>query len=969
MAYSVKTVKNNKYVTGAKGYIKGIFDLDSWRALSARECIIRVITILATFGTVGVLTGFLFLSLAVAIFSKDLPTPDKLVTRDISVSTKILDRNGKPLYDIYGEENRQLITLDQLPAHVKWATLAVEDNEFYKHKGFDVKGMVYATFKVVTTGNLRSGSTITQQLIKNALLSSEQTITRKIKELVLAVQIEGGTRYTKDDILQMYLNEVPYGGQALGIEAGSQMYFGKSARELTLAEAALMAGLPQAPSTYSPFGAHPESAKSRQEQVLALMYERGWVGSDGAWHKISKEEYDQALAQELKYAEIGQDIKAPHFVMYVRSILTERYGEEMVQRGGLTVTTTLDLDLQEKAQTIVADEVSKATEQGLLVGNGALVAQDPKTGQVLVMVGSKDYFNTEDDGNVNVALSMRQPGSSIKPITYVTGIKQGYTAATLFMDVPTEFPGGEGQPAYSPVNYDGKFRGPILMRPALGNSINIPAVKMLKLAGVNSMIETAHDMGVTSLNEPDRYGLALTLGGAEVTLVDMVNVFSTFATGGIKHDQTVILKVEDHKGNVLEEYKETPGHRALREEEAFIISNILSDNSARAIEFGTNSPLRVPNHTVAVKTGTTDDKRDNWTIGYSPSLAVGVWVGNNDNSPMHPKLASGITGAAPIWHSFFVEALKDKPNEEFSIPKDIVTVEVSKRSGKIPQEGEERYIEYFIRGTEPTTGSTLGQYVDICKQDGKLATDHCRRFGTVETSWHEYYQDLLPEWQPFVDKWVEETLQHPNGSAPDAYSKAYLNPNGKDEPIINLKWPPRDATVEKEFTVEVEAFSPYKIKTAEFYFDKALKDTDSADSTVATLKGTIVTNNEGEYEVSVKVKDENGATGTLSFNVKIPTSNSAPIANDDTYTATKNTTLTKAAGQGVLKNDTDPNNDSLTVSDYDTSSTKGGTVSVSSNGSFSYNPPTGFTGTDTFTYKVSDGKGGSDSATVTITVE
>jgi len=825
----------------------------------------------------------------------------------------------------------------------------------------------YATFKIVLTGSLRSGSTITQQLIKNALLSPEQTITRKIKELVLSVQIESGTRYTKDDILQMYLNEVPYGGQALGIEAGSQMYFGKPARELSLAEAALMAGLPQAPSLYSPFGAYPENAKARQEYVLGLMHEKGWIGEDGHWHKITDEEYEQAKNEELKYIPMGQDIKAPHFVMYVRQLLTERYGEEMVQRGGLTVTTSLDLDLQEKAQTIVTEEVDKATEQGLQVGNGALVAMDPKTGQILAMVGSKDYFDTENDGNVNVALSLRQPGSSIKPVNYVTGLKQGYTAATLFMDVPTSFPGGAGQPPYKPVNYDGKFRGPIKMREALGNSINLAAVKMLRLVGVQSMIDTAHDMGITSLNEPDRYGLSLTLGGGEVRLLDMAVVFSTFASGGLRHDPVPILKVEDFAGNVLEEGYETNGRRVLREEEAFIISSILSDNNARVMEFGPNSPLRIPGHTVAAKTGTTDEKKDNWTLGYSPSLTVGVWVGNNDNTPMHPRLASGITGAAPIWHRFFIEALEGKPDEKFKMPPGITTVEISKRSGKIPQEGEDRVTEYFIKGTEPTTGSSLGEYVDICKNDGKLATDHCRRFGTVETAWHEYYEALLPEWQEDVDKWVEETLGHPNGSAPDSYSKSYLNPNGRDEPIINLKWPPRDATVSDTFTVEVEAFSPYKVTTAEFRLDGALKDTDSGGSTAETLKGTISTSKTGTYEVEVQVKDENGATGTLGFNVTIPSSNSAPGAVNDSYTTSKNVTLTKNSLQGVLKNDTDADGDSLTVSDYDAASTQGGTISVSSNGSFSYTPLTGFTGTDSFTYTVSDGSL-TDSAVVSITV-
>lgn len=962
-----KKLASGKVPGGAKKYIKQILDINYWKALEPHTRRIRILQTFLTLSTFGVIFGYVFTVGVVAFYSKDLPTPDKLVTRDISVSTQILDRNGKPLYDIYGEENRQLIKLEELPDNLKNATLAVEDNEFYKHKGFDVKGMAYASFKILLTGSLRSGSTITQQLVKNALLSSEQTITRKIKEFVLAVQIESGTRYSKDDILQMYLNEVPYGGQALGVEAASQMYFGKSARELNLAQSALLAGLPQAPSTYSPFGAYPERAKARQEQVLTLMYERGWVGKDGQWHKISEEEYEAAKAEELTYITVGQDIKAPHFVMYVRSLLTERYGEEMVQRGGLKVTTTLDLDLQEKHQQIVKEEVEKAED--LLVGNGALVSMDPKTGQVLTMVGSRDYFDTEKDGNVNVTLSLRQPGSSIKPVTYVTGIKQGYTAGQLFMDVPTSFPGGVGQPLYEPVNYDGTFRGPILMRQALANSINITAVKMLKMVGVSSMLDTAHDMGITSLNEPDRYGLALTLGGGEVRLLDMATVFSTFASGGLKYDPVVILKIEDSEGDVLDEWKAKNGRRVLKEEEAYIMTSILSDNNARAAEFGLNSPLRVPGHTAAVKTGTTDNKKDNWTLGYTPSLVIGVWVGNNDGKEMHPRLASGITGAAPIWNRAMLAALEGKSNEEFSVPKNIVSIPISKRSGKIPQEGEETINEVFIKGTEPTTGSKLGKYVDICKNDGKLATDHCRRFGSVETTWHEYYEAELPEWQEFVDKWVQETLQRPNGDSPHEYSKAYLNPNGRDEPIINLKSPQRDATIDGSFTVEVEAFSPYKVTVAEFYFEGSLKDTDSGSSTAETFSGEITTSGEGKKQIKVKVRDENGAEGVLEFYINIPVSNSAPNAVNDSYTAEKGKTLTKNEASGVLANDTDSNGDSLSVIDYDNKSKEGGNVSVSSNGSFSYTPPLLFNGDDSFTYTISDGRGGTDTATVKITVQ
>jgi 1A family penicillin-binding protein len=768
-------------------------------------------TVLAGATLVFLIIGILTAGVVVAYYSRDLPSPDSLIERDVELSTKIYDRNGELLYDVHGEKDRVLVKLDDVPPYLKEATIAIEDKNFYQHKGFDLTGIL-RNFKFVVTGRpIAGGSTLTQQLIKNALLTPERTITRKIKELVLALQIE--RKYSKDQILQMYLNEVPYGGQAWGIEAAAQMYFGKSAKDLNLAESAMLAGLPAAPTRFSPYN-DPDAAKWRQEQVLRRMVEDG---------KITPEEADFAKEQKLNLRPLGTNIRAAHFVMYVRQILSERYGPKIVEEGGLKVTTTLDIHMQEQAEKIVYEEVNKAAR--LSVGNGALLAMDPKTGQILTMVGSKDYFDASTDGNVNVTLRPRQPGSSIKPITYVTAFKQGYTPATVLMDVKTAFPGGVGQPDYVPVNYDGVFRGPIQLRYGLGNSINVIAVKLLKLVGINSMLETAHDLGITTLNEPERYGLSLTLGGGEVKLLDMVDAYSTFAAGGVRHEPVAILKVEDKDGHVLEEWRPEEGQRVLTPEQAYLISDILSDNNARLLAFGEFSPLRIPGYQVAVKTGTTDDKRDNWTIGYTPGLAVGVWVGNNDNSPMNPRLASGITGAAPIWNRAMTTFLPQFPNESFKRPSGIVTATVDKLSGLLPGEGtEETREEIFIKGTVPTEKDNMHQVLKICTEDGKLATDACEHAGKVEERSFVVLKAALPEWQEYLDKWIAETYpDDPRYHPPTEKSMIYFGPSGdpslREVPLVEIHQPGGGETVASSFEVEFDVWTPFDIVKAEFYID------------------------------------------------------------------------------------------------------------------------------------------------------
>jgi len=595
------------------------------------------------------------------------------------------------------------------------ATIAIEDKDFYNHGAIDFRAIFRSLVSITVRKELQGGSTLTQQLVKNSLLTPERTILRKIKEVILAFATEA--IYPKDKILEMYLNQIPYGGTSYGIEAASQTYFGKKAKDLSLAQGALLSGLPEAPTTNSPFGSHPEFALQRQKTILEKMYEQKY---------ITKKQRDDAVGETLKFKKVANDISAPHFVLYIKDLLIKKYGEKKVMEGGLKVVTSLDVKIQEEAQNKVLENVDKL--KGYHVTNGAALVTNPATGEILAMVGSKDYFDSGIDGNVNITLAFRQPGSSIKPINYAVGLMRGYTGATTFVDMPICFPTLEGK-KYCPVNYDGKWHGVMQMRFALGNSINIPAIKMLKVNTVPAMIATASAMGITTFTEPEKYGLSLTLGGGEVTMLEMGEAFGVFANGGYKINIHPILKITDNYGEVLEEYNppSSPifGKKVLPEGVSFIISDILADNNARLLEFGPNSELRIPNKAVSVKTGTTNDFRDNWTIGYTPDFVVVAWVGNNDNTPM-TNLASGITGAAPIWNDIMSFLIKDLPSHPFSRPPSVIQKKVCSISGLIPPaEGTpnrcETRFEYFIKGTEPTRLDPGLQKVRIDKGTQDLA--------------------------------------------------------------------------------------------------------------------------------------------------------------------------------------------------------------------------------------------------------
>lgn len=615
----------------------------------------------------------------------NLPSPETLSNRQLDTSTKIYDRNGILLYTVYKDVNRTSVKFSDIPNHIKLATLAAEDADFYSHRGFSLKGIARSVKKYFATGELTGGSTITQQLVKNAILTPEKTLARKLRELILAIGVEH--KYSKDEILTMYLNEIPYGGTAYGVREAARVYFDKELSEIDIAEAALLAGLTKSPTRYSPFGSAPESAKTRQEEILSLMERRGF---------ITKDQLEREKSKILKYAQNKIEIKAPHFVMYVKDQLSREFGEESLETGGYEVYTTLDYKLQLTLEKLIKDEVNAL--QRLKVSNGAGIIVDVKTGEILAMVGSVDYFASE--GNVNVTLRERQPGSSIKPINYAYAFDHGFTPASVIDDSPVHYK-IEGQKNYVPKNYDGKFRGRLTLRSALAESRNIPAVKILESFGVEKMIKLGKELGITTWEDKNRFGLSLTLGGGEVKLIDMSQVYQVFANRGTRLDLTSVYKIRSVQGETIKEscsLKEScEGIRILRPEVAYQITSILSDNKARTPAFGEYSTLVVKGHPeVAVKTGTSNDLRDNLTIGYNQDYVVAIWVGNNDNSPMS-RIASGVTGASSIWNKTMSALLAGKPSIAWEVPSNLAQHSVCGVSG--------RYEEWFIQGT----------YQDNCK--------------------------------------------------------------------------------------------------------------------------------------------------------------------------------------------------------------------------------------------------------------
>ncbi len=790
-----------------------------------------------------------------AYYSKDLPTPGKIAARTVVQSTQILDRNGKLLYEIHGEQNRNVIPLDQIPKVAQQATLAAEDADFYREHGFSLRGIIRAAFiNAFTRSATHGGSTITQQYVKNALLTSEKRISRKIKELILSVELE--SIYTKDQILAFYLNEIPYGSSAYGIQTAAHTYFNKDAKDLDLAESAVLAALVNAPTYYSPYGNHKDELIKRQHYVIDRMVTLGMV---------SQEAGEQAKAQSLAFATQSNGIKAPHFSLYVKQLLVDSYGEKEVEQGGLKVTTSLDLDVQQQAEQAISDNLSQITRNG--GSNAALVAMDPRTGQVIAMVGSVDYFDTDHDGNVNVAVANRQPGSSFKPLVYATAFKGGYNPAFTLWDVPTDFGN------YRPNNFDGNFRGPVSMRSALQNSLNVPAVKTLALVGVEDALKTAHELGITTLNDPTRYGLSLVLGGGEVRLLDMVSAYSTFANQGVNRDGTVILKIQDSTGKVLEQFDENRGKRQVLDPQvAYQLSNVLSDNNARASVFGTRSPLAFGNRPVAAKTGTTENFRDAWTMGYVPNLAVGVWVGNNDGRVMHSG-ADGVVVAAPIFHQFLVSALGNQVIEQFPRPAGIRDVTVDKFSNKLPtDQSPETLTDIFAAWQVPTEQDTIHVKVNLNKQNGLLATQYTPAELVEERLFTNLHAEMPgnPNWESPVLEWAKGhgiTVSNPPTEQDATYTEA-------SRPTLTFTSPTNDQAMSGPFTATVTTGGSVDIRQVELLLDGSSLGTKTATPYQfgVNTSGLAI----GTHTLKTIGTDVNGGTVTTSVSFSISQVTTAP---------------------------------------------------------------------------------------------
>lgn len=793
----------------------------------------------------------LFVAILFAWYSKDLPTPGNIARRAAAQSTKIFDRNGNLLYET-GEQKRTSVESDQISNYLKEATIAIEDKDFYKHHGFDFRGFFRAAYNNIfhRTSNTQGGSTITQQFVKSALLDSKRTYTRKIKELILSLEIE--QMYSKEQILTMYLNEIPYGSNAAGAEAASEMYYGIPAKDLSLTQAATLAAIPRSPTHYSPYGTHTDNLIARRNYVLDKMVDSGY---------IKKEEADSAKNVDTTTVNPNFDtdkvgvrprrdsIKAPHFALYVLDLLADEYGDDKINKEGLKVITSLDSDKQAIAEKAIADGAAK-NKSRYNANNAALVSIDPKTGQVLAMVGSKDFFDTSIDGNFNVATSNRQPGSSFKPIVYATAFKKPENnPARIIYDVTTDFGGG-----YTPKNYNGRTNGAVTMRYALGNSLNIPAVKTLALAGIEESLKTAHDLGITTLNQSaDHYGLSLVLGTGEVKLLDMTSAYSVFANNGTRHEITPILKVEDNDGKLLYQYNqdEDKGKTVLDPQIAYEIANILSDNPNRTPVFGSRSALYFPDRTVAAKTGTTSDFKDGWTMGFTPSIATGVWVGNNDGTPMSGGEA--VIAAAPIFHQYMEQALANTANEDFIRPEGIVDVTVDRYSNKLPNEGtNDNIADIFASWQVPKEHDNVHVLVRVCKSNGLLADDSIPE-SLTETRGYVNLHSEFPDksnWENPVRAWAAAAgldLLPPTDKC---------NVNGL-VPSISITSPGKNASVSGIMTVTASATADWGIRHVEFFIDNISIGKFTSNFSTTYNTSSLST---GQHHLSAIVTDNNGGT-------------------------------------------------------------------------------------------------------------
>lgn len=770
-----------------------------WRAVFDRRFIPRLLLVGGVLFLVGAGT--------VLWWSRDLPDPEKVEASRLVESTKIYDSTGTHLLYEIGESRRTRVSLADISPLLINATLAVEDDQFYEHHGLDFFGILRGVvLKPLTGERAQGGSTITQQLIKNSLLTPERTVQRKVKEAVLALELE--QRFEKDTILEMYLNSIPYGNRSYGVEAAAQTFFGTSAKNVSLAQASMLAALPKAPTYYSPYGSHYEDLKFRQEHIVNRM---------AHLNMISTEEAEAAKKEELQLLPPRESIQAPHFVFYVKELLEEEYGQRVVEEGGLRVTTTLDMRLQ-----LIAEEVLKDAQERLKAlgaSNGAIVAINPGTGDILAMAGSLDYFNEEIDGNVNVAVRHRSPGSSIKPFIYAAAFDKGFTPSTILVDAETDF----GQD-YRPKNYDLGQRGPVTMRSALANSINIPAVQTLYLVGVKEATDLAQKMGMTSLHDPDRYGLSLVLGGGEVRLLDIASAYGVFAAEGSRYPTRPILKVEDASEVLFDITEESPGgEAALNPQTARLITDVLADNNARAIVFGTGSYLQLGSRPVAAKTGTTQDFRDGWTLGFTPSLVAGVWVGNNDNSPMG-KGAAGANSAAQIWNAFMRRALEGTPIEQFTrpepqqnLPHAVLRGELPEVKGKWIEETKTLYtLECPIAEGQPRTFKELHSILYYVRRTNPLGPPPASAESDPQfRSW----EAAVATWRDKHNTEAKDTSEEPFYT--DSLPEPSCNIGSEDElPQVKIVEPNSTVLRESPVIVKVEVDSPHPLREVRFLLDK-----------------------------------------------------------------------------------------------------------------------------------------------------
>jgi len=823
---------------------------------------------LISYGVIFCILLFSFITIYAAWISRDLPDPNKLGNRQVAESTKIYDKTGEHLlYEIFSEKKRTIVELEDIPSYAVNAAIAVEDSKFYEHKGVRFTSIIRAAisnFLHLDSG--RGGaSTLTQQLVKNAIVGTEKSINRKIKEAILSLQLE--RKYTKQEILKLYFNEIPYGSTNYGIESASQAYFGKSSHDINLPEAATLAGMVQAPTFYLN---NIDEMQERRDFVISRMYSEGYITAD---------QKTKAQAEPLELKERLTGIDAPHFVLHVKELLTEQFGEKVVETGGLKVMTPLDFDLHTAAEKSITTFLDKASDL-YNIGNAALTAIDPSNGQVLVMIGSKDFFDEETDGQVNVAMRSRQPGSSFKPFVYTAGFEKEYTPDTILYDVVTNFD-SRTEDSYTPHNYDQKERGPITVRKALQGSLNIPAVKMLYLVGVDDMVSFAGRFGYTTLQDRDRFGLSMVLGGAEVKLLEHTNAYATLANEGVYHEPTFILSVEDKDGEELFEWDEKK-HRAIDKEHTYTISNILSDDNARSYMFGSGSNLTLPGRQVAAKTGTTNDYRDGWTLGYTPQLAAGVWAGNNDNTPMNG--AGGSIAAAPIWNGFMQKALAGKPVESF------------------PEAPENKSKKPVLRGTDSGKITLL-----VDKISGKLATSSTPEEFIEERTYLQPHSILhyvkkdnpngsepknpeddaqYNEWENAVQTWIDKLVESGEKVVLD------LPPTEKDDvhdeklaPKINFTFPSNNAVFDsRNIIAKIQASAPRGIAKVKYFIDDEQVYTTNSYPFELTYYARELENK--KHKLTARAYDDKGNVGysnEINFTLDAP-----PPPSEITWSSPKN---------------------------------------------------------------------------------